>query len=56
MTMSTIKSGFRANGIYPFNPSAILKDCLMPSESPVDGSANEPLNCEELTSAKDLDL
>ena len=57
MTMSTIKSEFRATGIYPFNPNAILKDCLMPSESPVDGSANEPLrNCVELTSAKDVDL
>ena len=58
MTTSTIKSGFRATGIYPFNPNAILKDCLMPSsESPFDGSANEPLrNCIELTSAKDVDL
>ena len=43
MTMSTIKSGFHATCIYPFNPNAILKDCLMPSESPVVWSANEPL-------------
>ena len=57
MTMSTIKSGFHATCIYPFNPNAILKDCLMPSESPVVGSANEPLtDCEESVSAKDVDL
>ena len=37
--MSTIKSGFHAK--CKFNPNAILKDHLMPSESPVDGSANE---------------
>ena len=39
ITMSTIKSGFHAKS--KFNQNAILKDRLMPSESPVDGSANE---------------
>ena len=50
MTMSAVKSGFCATGIYPFNPNVILKDHLMPSESPVNGSAKES------TSAKVVDL
>ena len=50
MTMSTMKSGFCATGIYPFNPNVILKDHVIPSESPVNGSAKES------TSAKDVDL
>ena len=40
-TPSTIKSGFKAAGIYPFDPSAIIKDKLLPAQTTdqVDGSS-----------------
>ena len=41
MTVSTIKAGFRACDIYPFNPSAIIKDRVMPSTSTT--NTNQPL-------------
>ena len=32
-TIITIKFGFRVCVICPFNPNAIIKDCLMPSDA-----------------------
>ena len=42
MAITTIKSGFRVCGICPFNPNAIIKDHLMPS----DAAENEENNKE----------
>ena len=40
MFMKTIISGFCTSGICPFNPEAILKERLMPSDD-VTGTANQ---------------